>query len=74
MARIGDKKVFWFLEFAKMESVVMVQRRFWTEYHTEPPMDKTIHEWYKKFQQRGCLCAAKLTNWPGPSAKTIFLC
>jgi len=28
-------------------------------YRTEPPTDKTIHEWYMKFQQSGCLCAAK---------------
>jgi len=37
-------------------------------YHTEPPTDKTIREWYMKFQQSGCLCAAKRTGWPGPSA------
>ena len=40
-------------------------------YHTEPPMDKTICEWYKKFQQSGCLCAAKRTGRPGPSAETV---
>jgi len=28
-------------------------------YRTEPPTDKTIREWYMKFQQSGCLCAAK---------------
>jgi hypothetical protein len=27
----------------------MVPRRFRTEYHAEPPTDKTIREWYKKF-------------------------
>jgi len=27
-------------------------------YRTEPPTDKTIREWYMKFQQSGCLCAA----------------
>jgi len=31
-------------------------------YHTEPPTDKTIREWYMKFQQSGCLCAAKRTD------------
>jgi len=31
-------------------------------YHTEPPTDKTIREWYIKFQQGGCLCAAKRTG------------
>jgi hypothetical protein len=32
--------------------------------HTEPPTDKTIPEWYKKFQQSGCLCAEKRTGRP----------
>ena len=34
------------LEFAKTESIVTVQRRFRIMYHTEPPTDKTIREWY----------------------------
>ena len=34
-------------------------------YHTEPPTDKTIREWYMKFQQSGCLCAAKRTGSGG---------
>jgi len=36
-------------------------------YRTEPPTDKTIREWYMKFQQSGCLCAAKRRGRPGPS-------
>jgi len=40
-------------------------------YHTEPPTDKTIPEWYMKFQQSGCLCAAKRIGRPGPSAETV---
>ena len=35
-------------------------------YCTEPPTDKTIREWYMKFQQSGCLCAGKRRGWPGP--------
>ena len=31
-------------------------------YHTESPTDKTIREWYMKYQQSGCLCAAKRTG------------
>jgi len=38
---------------------VTVQRRFRTMYRTEPPTDKTIREWYMKFQQSSCLYAAK---------------
>jgi len=45
---------------------VTVQRRFRIVYHTEPPTDKTIREWYMKFQQSGFLCAAKRTGRPGP--------
>jgi hypothetical protein len=33
-------------------------------YHTEPLTDKKIREWYIKFQQSGCLCAAKRTGRP----------
>ena len=40
-------------------------------YHTDPPTDKTIREWYMKFQQSGCLCNAKRTGRPGPSAETV---
>ena len=40
-------------------------------YHTEPPADKTIREWYMKFQQSGCLCDAKRRGRPGPSAETV---
>jgi hypothetical protein len=50
---------------------VTVQRRFRAVYQTEPPADRTISEWYKKFQQSGCLCAAKRTGRQGPSAETV---
>jgi hypothetical protein len=43
MAWAGDNKAFCVLEFAKTESIVTVQRRFRTTYHTEPPTDKTIY-------------------------------
>ena len=50
MACTGNKKAFCVFEFAKTESIVTVQRRFRTMYRTEPPTDKTIREWYMKFQ------------------------
>jgi hypothetical protein len=59
------------LEFAKTESIVMVQWRFWTKYHTEPPTGKKFVEWYKKFQQSYCLCAAKWTGQLGPLADIV---
>ena len=73
MACTANKKAFCVLEFAKTESIVTVQRRFQTMYRTEPPTDKTIREWYMKFQQSGCLCAAKRRGRPGPSAETVEL-
>jgi len=48
-----------------------VQWRFRIMYQTEPTTDKTIREWYMKFQQSGCLCAAKRSGRPGPSADTV---
>jgi len=71
MAFVVNKKAFCVLEFAKTESIVTVQRRFRIMYHTEPPTDKTIREWYLKFQQSGSLCAAKGTGRPDPSAETV---
>jgi hypothetical protein len=59
------------LEFAKSESIVKVKQRFRTMYHTEPRTDKAIREWYMKFQQSGCLCVAKRTGRPGPTAETV---
>jgi len=55
----------------KTESILMVQWMFWTMYHTEPCTDKTISEWYVKFQQSGCLCTAKRTGRLGPSSETV---
>ena len=46
MAFLVNKKAFCVLEFAKTESIVTVQQRFRIVYHTEPPTDKTIREWY----------------------------
>jgi len=66
-----NKKAFCGMEFAKTESIVTVQQRFRTMYRTELPTDKTIREWYMKFQQSGCLCAAKRRGRPGPSAETV---
>ena len=43
-------------------------------YRTEPPTDKTIREWYMKFQQSGCLCAAKRKGRPGPMAPAGRVC
>jgi len=46
MAFTVNKKAFCVLEFAKTECIVTVQQGFRIMYHTEPPTDKTIREWY----------------------------
>jgi hypothetical protein len=71
MAWTGNKKAICVLEFAKTESIVTVQRRFRAVYNTELPTDNTIRERYMKFQQSDCLCVAKRTGRPGPSAETV---
>jgi hypothetical protein len=54
--RIGNKKAFCVLEFAKTESIMKMQLQFRTKCHTEPPMDKIIRERYKKYQD---ICALR---------------
>jgi hypothetical protein len=63
MAWTGKKKVFCVLEFAKTELIVTVQQRFRIMNPTEPPTDKTVCEWYMKFQQSGCLFVSQRWNF-----------
>jgi hypothetical protein len=51
MAFSGEQKSFCVLQLTKTESIITVQRGFRTKNHTEPPMDKTIKEWYRKFKE-----------------------
>jgi hypothetical protein len=71
MAFSGEQKPFCVLQLANTESIITVQRGFRTKYHTEPPTDKTIRVWYRKFEETDCLCAAKRTGRPGPSPDTV---
>ena len=68
MAFPGAEKAFFVLQFAKCESTVMVQRRFRTEYHKDPPTDKPIRTWYNNFEHTGSLSASQdgspLLPWP----------
>ena len=61
------KKVFCVMQFAKCESIVMVQRRFRTQYHKNPPIDKPIRTWYNNFEQTGSLSAGK--RWIGRASQ-----
>jgi hypothetical protein len=50
MAFSGEQKDFCVLQFAKTQSIVTVQSGFRTKYRTEPPTDKTVRDWYRKFE------------------------
>ena len=58
MAFTVNKKAICVLEFAKTESIVTLQRRFRIMYHTEPPTDKIIREWYMN-SSRVAACAPR---------------
>jgi hypothetical protein len=53
MAFSGEQKDFCVLQFAKTQSIVTVQRGFRTKYRTEPPTDKTVRDWCRKFEETG---------------------
>ena len=63
MAFTGAEKVFCVLQFAKFESIVIVQHRFHTQYHKDTRTDKPIHTWYNNFEQTGSLSVGK--RWIG---------
>jgi hypothetical protein len=65
MAFSGEKKYFCVLQLAKTDLIITVQRGFRTKYHTEPPTDETIREWYRKFEETSRSCAAKRRGRPG---------
>ena len=67
MAFTGAEKAFCVLQFAKCKSIVMVERRFRTQYHKDPPTDKPIRTWYNNFEQTGSLSAGKRTGQPSVS-------
>ena len=67
MAFTGAEKAFCVLQFAKCETIVMVQRRFRTQYHIDPPADKPIRTWYNNFEQTDSFSAGKRTGRPSVS-------
>jgi hypothetical protein len=52
------------MEYHRSKSVVIVQRAFRAKYANDPPVDKTIYEWYKQFTETGCLCKQKSSGHP----------
>jgi transposase len=58
------EKSFYVLEYHTSKSVITVQRAFCANYAKDPPTDKTIRAWYKKFTETGCLCKQKSSGRP----------
>jgi hypothetical protein len=67
------------LQLAEIESATAVQRAFRTQFHMEPPSRISIYAWYKKFEQKGCICKGKspgqpsVCRWP-PSSPDLIPC
>jgi DNA invertase Pin-like site-specific DNA recombinase len=51
------------LEYHTSKSVVTVQRPFREKHAKDPPTEKNIRVWYKKFET-GCLCKQKSSARP----------
>jgi hypothetical protein len=58
------KKSFCVLEYHTSKSVITVQSVFRAKYANDPPTDKTIRAWYKRFTETGCLCKQKSSGRP----------
>ena len=76
MAFTVNEKAVCVLEIAKTESIVTVQRRFRIMYHTEPPTDKTIREWYMNSSRvaAGALRKEQAIRAYGPGRPVRFAC
>lgn len=60
MAFTDEQKAFCVLEFAKLQSVVLVQQKFRMKYRThDRDTVKTIHMWCNKFKGTVCLYEVK---------------
>jgi hypothetical protein len=59
------------LQLAKKEFVTAVQDAFRIQFHMEPPNRVSIYAWYKKFEQKGCICKNKSPGWPSVSDATV---
>ena len=63
IAAPGEKS-FCVREYHTRKSVVTVPRAFSAKHAKDPPTDKNIRGWYKKFTETGCLCKQKSGGRP----------
>jgi hypothetical protein len=59
------------LQLAKKESLTAVQRAFRTQFHMKPPSRVSIYAWYKKFEQKWCICKNKSPDRPSVSDASV---
>jgi hypothetical protein len=58
------------LQLRKKESVTIVQRAFRTQFQMEPTSRVSTYAWYKKIEQKKCICKDKSRGWPSVSHST----
>ena len=68
----GPQKAYCMLEFMKSECILTIQRQFRTRYEFQPPTNKAIHAWFRKFEESGWLCDGKRINRPGLSVERVI--
>jgi hypothetical protein len=68
---MGVEKSFCVLEYARINSIILVQRHFHACFHKKSPTDNTTKQWYETFENTGYLCVPKRPRWPGPSEEIV---
>jgi transposase len=71
MAANAREKSYCVLEFAKTNSVTVVQRHFRTRFGRRPPTRQSIYDWCNKFETTGCLCKGKSSGRPRVAEETV---
>jgi hypothetical protein len=66
-----QQKAFCVLRFAKSESVIIVQREFRKQFQSNPPGKTNILQWYRQFQENGCICKGESPGRPRISEENV---
>jgi hypothetical protein len=71
MATSQVEKAFCMIEFAKTNSVTVMQHHFRTRYNKQPPTRQSTYDWNKKFNETGCCCKGKSPGKPPVSEERV---
>ena len=81
MAPTKQQKAFCAVEYAKITSVITVQRNFRGQFEVDPPDKNSIKRWHTQLMETGCLCKGKSTGRPShyvvfaySTAQNAFCC